>query len=96
MPFAILFGAATGVMTIVKGIAIPELLTRDAYGAINGAMNLPIKTIKALSPSIAVFIWLLAGGYQGLLEVLIVCGIVSVLCFVIAVFVIRKAKQDKK
>ncbi len=91
VPFAILFGAATGTMTIIKGIAIPELLTREAYGVINGAMNIPIKTIKALSPSIAVFIWLVAGGYQGLLEVLIVFGIFAVVCFVLAVFVVKRS-----
>lgn len=84
IPFAVLFGAATGTMTIVKGIAVPELLTRDAYGAINGAMNLPVKTIKALSPSIAAFIWVIAGGYQGLLQVLIILGALAALCFGLA------------
>lgn len=84
VPFAVLFGAATGTMTIIKGIAVPELLARSAYGAINGAMNLPVKTIKALSPSIAAFIWLIAGGYQGLLEVLIILGFLAASCFALA------------
>jgi len=90
IPFAILFGAATGTMTIVKGSAVPELLTRDAYGAINGAMNLPVKTIKALSPSIAALIWVIAGGYQGLLQVLIVLGVLASLCFALASLLTNK------
>ena len=28
-------------MTIVRGVAVPELLTREAYGALNGALLAP-------------------------------------------------------
>ena len=36
--FATLYGAANGILTIVRGIAVPEMLTREAYGAVNGAL----------------------------------------------------------
>ncbi|HEY0834085.1 MAG TPA: MFS transporter, partial [Azospirillum sp.] len=39
--FAVVYGAANGIMTIVRGLAVPEMLTRAAYGAINGALAVP-------------------------------------------------------
>jgi len=84
VPFAMIFGAATGTMTIVKGIAVPELLTRQSYGAINGAMNVPVKIIKALSPTLAALVWTITGSYAGLLDGLILLGAISALCFLFA------------
>lgn len=81
IPFVIAFSAATGTMTIVKGLAIPELLTKEAYGVINGAMNIPIKVIKSVSPTIAAFIWLITEDYELVLLVLVVVGILAVVCF---------------
>jgi predicted MFS family arabinose efflux permease len=40
--FAALYGAANGILTIVRGIAVPEMLTRDAYGAINSVLAFPV------------------------------------------------------
>jgi len=44
------YGAANGIMTIVRGLVVPEMLTRDAYGAINGALAVPTITAKAAAP----------------------------------------------
>lgn len=84
IPFAIAFGAASGIMTIVKGIAIPELLSKEAYGAINGAMNVPVKLIKAFSPWIAAALWYVSGSYHAVLISLAFIGLLSVVSFVIA------------
>src|SRR5262249_47843791 len=51
--FALIYGAANGIMTILRGVAVPELLTREAYGAINGALALPSTLAKALAPAAA-------------------------------------------
>jgi len=83
IPFIILFGAATGIMTIVKGVAIPELLTREAYGAINGAMNIPIKLIKAASPAIAAFVWVMTTSYDSVLILLGLISLLAVICFTV-------------
>lgn len=84
VPFAVAFGAASGTMTIVKGIAIPELLTKDAYGAINGAMNIPVKLVKAFSPSIAAAVWYVNSDYNSVLILLAALGLVSAISFVFA------------
>jgi MFS family permease len=62
--FAILLGAANGIMTIVRGLAVPEMLTRDGYGALNGAINLPATLAKGASPLLAAHLWSLTGSYE--------------------------------
>ena len=38
--FAVIYGAANGVMTIVRGLAVPELVAKQAYGELNGILAL--------------------------------------------------------
>jgi len=65
--FAVLHGAANGVMTIVRGLAVPEMVSRDAYGAINGAMALPATAAKAAAPVAAALLWAATGSYDAVL-----------------------------
>lgn len=83
LPFIILFGVATGIMTIVKGVAIPELLTKEAYGAINGAMNIPIKLLKAASPAIAAVVWGMTTSYDYVLILLGLTSLLALICFTV-------------
>lgn len=62
--FAMLLGSANGIMTIVRGLAVPELLTRDGYGTLNGAINLPATITKGASPLLAAYLWSLTGSYD--------------------------------
>jgi predicted MFS family arabinose efflux permease len=59
----ILYGAANGVMTIVRGIAIPEMVSPHAYGAINGALAVPMILARAAAPLAAAALWTLSGNY---------------------------------
>lgn len=67
--FALLYGATNGVMTIVRGLAVPEMLTRQAYGTVNGVIALPATFAKAAAPLAAAALWASAGSYQALLAV---------------------------
>lgn len=51
--FAGLFGLGNGIMTIVRGTVIPELLGREHYGAKGGAIAFPSNMAKALGPAAA-------------------------------------------
>ncbi len=90
----IIFGAAGGVMTIVKGVAIPEFLTTEAYGEINGAMSTPITIAKALSPSIAAMIWTMSGNYHSLFFILFLASLLVVLCFGVVSFLHRSRGRE--
>jgi predicted MFS family arabinose efflux permease len=79
--FAALYGAANGVITIVRGTAVPELLAREAYGAINGALSLPANIARAAAPFGAALLWQLSGGYGAVLWGMVAGGIVAALGF---------------
>lgn len=61
------YGAANGIMTIVRGTAVPELLWREGYGAVNGLIGLPASVAQALAPTAAALIWQATGGYMAVL-----------------------------
>ena len=50
---AAIYGAANGVMTILRGTSVPDLLGRDGFGAISGALTLPASIAAAIAPSLA-------------------------------------------
>lgn len=64
---AALYGAANGMMTIVRGLAVPEMVTRDSYGAVNGSLVAPMNVVTALAPFGVALIWQATGGYGAVL-----------------------------
>lgn len=75
---AVLYGVANGMMTIVRGMIVPEMITRDAYGAINGAIAGPMNIVLAISPLAAASLWLATGGYDAVL--IAIAASAGVLC----------------
>lgn len=59
-----LYGASNGVLTIVRGLAVPEMISPENYGAINGAMNAPATIAKALAPLGAAAFWQMGHSYE--------------------------------
>lgn len=52
-----IYGAANGIFTIVRGLVVPEMLSRHAYGAINGLLTTPATLARALAPAGAAMLW---------------------------------------
>src|SRR5512133_1916255 len=80
--FALLYGGANGIITIVRGTAVPELMWREGYGAINGALTLPGNIAKALAPFGAAALWSVAGGYDAVLWAIFGSAAMAALIFV--------------
>ena len=59
--FAVIYGAGNGIMTIMRGVAVPELIGRQAYGAINGALIGPANFAKAAAPISFAAVWTWGG-----------------------------------
>ncbi len=78
---ALLYGGANGIMTIVRGVAIPEMVSREAYGAINGAMAVPVVVAKAGAPLAAAWIWTATGSYSGVLLAVLGTSVAMVAAF---------------
>ncbi|QTL02186.1 MFS transporter [Aquabacter sp. L1I39] len=64
---AALYGGANGIMTIVRGLAVPEMVTREAYGAVNGVLAAPATLSRALAPVGAAALWAWSGSYDAVL-----------------------------
>lgn len=67
---AAFYGAANGMITIVRGLAVPEMVTREAYGAVNGSLVAPMNIMQAVAPLAAAVIWQASGGYGAVLAVI--------------------------
>lgn len=68
--FVLLFGAGYGVMSIVRPVLTAELLGREGFGAISGALALPYVACFAVAPFAASLLWQW-GGYT--LMLIIAC-----------------------
>lgn len=86
--FALLYGAANGVMTIVRGAAVPEMLTRSAYGAINGILTVPTALVRAVAPALVAMLWQGEGSYR-----LVVVAAVAASLMVLASFTVAARSQ---
>jgi len=89
---AIVYGLANGIMTIVRGIAVPEMLTREAYGALNGALATPGTIAKALAPGAAAILWQASGSYEAVISASIVGSLVLVAGFWMAAAAARQPR----
>ncbi|MFL5802571.1 MAG: MFS transporter [Roseiflexaceae bacterium] len=89
--FAALYGAANGIITIVRGIAVPEMLTRDAYGAINSVLAVPATIAKASAPLGVALLWAAAGSYD-----VVLIGVLASSTLVVAGFWFAAAQTDPK
>lgn len=78
--FVIPYGAAYGVISIVRPVVTAELLGRAGFGTISGMLALPYMLGSALAPSIAALLWE-ASGYDLVIALgigLLTAGLVAV------------------
>ena len=81
--FAVAFGAGMGIKTIVQATAAPEFLGREGYGALQGAIVLPVYAAQAIAPFAAALIWQ-AGGHEFLERVFLLSAVASAGAFAVA------------
>jgi MFS family permease len=91
--FAGIYGAGNGVMTILRGTSVADLLWREGYGAVNGALSLPATFARAGSPYLAALLWQYAGGYGAVLWAVVAGGLLGVLGFWVAAAFAEKSAE---
>ncbi len=62
--FAALYGAANGMLTIVRALLPPELFGREDYGAIQGMIAMPVRIAMAGAPFAFGALWAWRGNYD--------------------------------
>ena len=89
--FGICLGVGNGIATIARANSVAELVAATSFGAVNGAMSLPISLGRAFAPSLASLVWAATGGYDAVLWGLIAIAGLSVLSFALGISLARTA-----
>lgn len=55
--FALCYGAANGMMTILRGTVVQDLMWTEGFGTISGLLSLPSNIAKGLAPISAAALW---------------------------------------
>lgn len=82
--FAMLFGVANGLSTIVRGNVVPEYFGREHVGRISGAMSGIALISRAAAPLLAAWLLLAVPGYREVMLVLAALGLGSWVAFALA------------
>jgi len=82
--FALLFGIANGLVTIVRGSLVPDYFGRRHVGRISGAMAGISLLARAAAPLATAWLLLALPGYRELLLVLAGVGVAAVIAFAAA------------
>jgi len=85
--FVIFYGSANGILTIVRGTIVPELLGSEGIGSVNGLLALPATGARAAGPLLASLLLQLFGNYQPVLWTVFAAAAVAAVSFWIAVAV---------
>jgi predicted MFS family arabinose efflux permease len=77
--FAIIYGVANGLITILRGMAVPEFIGPEGYGVVSGALTMPTNLMRAAGPVLASLAWAAFGGYTpvlwGLAAIMLVAAV---------------------
>lgn len=82
--FALLFGVANGLATIVRGTIVPQAFGHSHLGRISGAMSAISLLSRAAAPLAAAALLLVVTGYRELLLLLAGLGVAALLAFAMA------------
>ena len=81
LAFAALYGLANGMLTIVKGTAIAEYVSRTHVAALNGALGLPSAISRAIAPLAVGSLWGLSHSYTWGVGLLLLSSLVGCTAF---------------
>jgi hypothetical protein len=82
--FVLLFGMGNGMMTIVKGTAIAQYVSREHVASLNGALGPPSALTRAMMPWLLGVLWTPQAGYSRGLWLLLVISVVGCAALVLA------------
>lgn len=76
--FVVLYGLGNGMLTIVKGTAVAQYVSRAHVAALNGALGLPQALARASAPWLLGVLWSPAWGYRVGVALLVVASVGAV------------------
>ena len=82
--YALLYGMANGMITIVKATAMATYVSRERAASLNGLLGFPTAISRAVAPSMLAALWVASGNYTLGVSVLCALGALAVIAFWLA------------
>ncbi len=82
--YALLYGMANGMITIVKATAMATYVSRERAASLNGLLGIPTAIARAVAPSMLAVLWTTTSNYLLGLAVLCALGTLAVIAFWLA------------
>lgn len=79
--YALLYGMANGMITIVKATAMATYVSRERAASLNGLLGLPTAIARAVAPSMLAALWVATGNYTMGMSVLCALAVMAVVAF---------------
>jgi MFS family permease len=89
--FALLYGGANGMMTILRGTIVQDLMWTEGYGGISGLLSMPSNIAKGIAPISAAAIWSIEHRYAPVEWIVLLVSSISAAAFVLAIHFARSA-----
>lgn len=94
--FAVIYGVANGLVTILRGMAVPEFIGPEGYGVVSGALTMPTNIMRAAGPLMGAFAWSAFGNYTPVLWALTAIMLVAAAGFAAAAVLSKKTSPWPK
>lgn len=88
--FALVYGGANGMMTILRGTIVQDVMGMEGFGAINGMLSTPSNIAKGIAPIAAATIWASGHNYVPVEEAVLAVSLVSLAAFCVAMGFARR------
>lgn len=96
MLFALIYGGANGMMTILRGTIVQDVMWTEGYGAVSGLLSTPSNIAKGVAPISAAALWTIHQNYSLAGTVILVVSCISAFAFVIAMWLSRDGRATRK
>lgn len=82
--FGLVYGGANGMMTILRGTIVQDVMWTEGYGAISGLLSAPSNIAKGIAPISAAALWTIQRDYALVEWVILGVSLVSTVAFLVA------------
>ena len=93
--FAVVYGGANGMMTILRGTIVQDVMWTEGYGAVSGLLSMPSNIAKGIAPISAAAIWTIGGNSLPVEWTVLLVSLVSLVSAVAFILAIRLTSGKK-
>lgn len=93
--FALLYVGSNGMMTILRGTIVQDLMWTEGYGGISGLLSMPSNIAKGIAPISAAAIWRIEQRYVPVEWVVLLVSLISAAAVVLAIWFARGVHLSK-